>query len=34
MAIIKVKSVKDIPRLKEFKVESTNKLYIEMAYKN
>lgn len=33
MAIIKVKSVKDIPRLKEFKVESINILYIEMAYK-
>ena len=29
MAIIKVKSVKDIPRLKEFKVKSTNKLYFQ-----
>lgn len=29
MAIIKVKSVKDIPKLKEFKVESTNKLYFQ-----
>lgn len=29
MAIIKVKSVKDIPKLKKFKVESTNKLYFQ-----
>lgn len=29
MAIIKVKIVKDIPKLKEFKVESTNKLYFQ-----
>ena len=29
MAIIKLKSVKDISKLKEFKVESTNKLYFQ-----
>lgn len=29
MAIIKLKSVKDIPKLKEFKVESINKLYFQ-----
>ena len=29
MAIIKLKSVKDISKLKEFKVESINKLYFQ-----